>query len=257
MRFEGQVALITGAAAGIGWATAQRLGQEGARLVLVDKDASLLAKASEGLQRHSAGDISIIIGDVAEEETADRAVSSAMTNWQRLDVLVNNAGKNQHISDIEAVSPQDWDWLMASNLKGAFLMCQKAIPQMVKARRGSVVNISSISAFVGQEFDGVSTFAYNVTKAGLLQLTRSLASRYAREGVRVNSVCPGATRTESLVLETPAAIAAFWSALGEAHPMGRVAEPEEIAAVIAFVASSEAAFMTGSTIIADGGYLVR
>lgn len=257
MRFDSQVVLVTGAAAGIGRATAQRLAQEGARLVMVDIDAARLEAVADGLRDQGNGNVGLVVGDVAEEETARRAVTAAMTQWGRLDVLVNNAGKNQHVADLDAVTPQDWDHLMATNLKGAYLMCRHAIPLMLAAGRGSVVNVSSISAFVGQEFDGVSTFAYNVTKAGLLQLTRSLASRYARDGVRINAVCPGATRTESVAMETPAATAAFWAAVGETHPMGRVAEPEEIANLIAFVASGEAAFMTGSSIVVDGGYLVR
>ncbi len=257
MRFDRQVALVTGAGAGIGRATAQRLAKEGARLVMVDIDAARLGAVAGELRDQPNGAVSVVVGDVAEEGTARRAVSAAMTHWGRLDVLVNNAGKNQHVADLEAVTPQDWDHLMATNLKGAYLMCRHAIPQMLAAGHGNVVNVSSISAFVGQEFNGVSTFAYNVTKAGLVQLTRSLASRYARDGVRINAVCPGATRTESLALETPAATAAFWAAVGETHPMGRVAEPEEIAALIAFVASNETAFMTGSSIVIDGGYLVR
>lgn len=257
MRFDGKVAIVTGAAAGIGRAAAQRLAREGAHLVLVDRDAERLANVCADLAAPGTGEPEAVVGDVGIEQTARDAVARAQERWGQLDVLVNNAGKNQHIADIEDVGREEWDTLMAGNLTGAFLMCRHALGAMQARRQGSIVNVSSISAFVGQEFNGTSTFAYNVGKAGLVQLTRSLATRYAAEGIRVNAVCPGAVRTESLTLETPQATDAFWREVGKSHPLGRVGQPDEVAALIAFVASDEAAFMTGSAVVLDGGYLAR
>lgn len=128
---------------------------------------------------------------------------------------------------------------------------------MLRQRSGTIVNLASISSFVGQEMNGKSTFVYNVTKAGAVQLTRSLASRYARDGIRINCVCPGATRTNAIRIEDPVEPDSFWRAVGDAHPLGRVANPREIASVIVFLISDEASFMTGSAVVVDGGYLIR
>ncbi|HLX37105.1 MAG TPA: SDR family oxidoreductase, partial [Candidatus Binataceae bacterium] len=174
----------------------------------------------------------------------------------RIDVLVNNAGIH-FVRDITEMTVDEWDRLMNINLKSMFLCCKHVIPHMLKQKKGAIVNLASISSFIGQEMEGASTFAYNVTKAGALQLTTSLASRYAAEGIRVNCVCPGNVETNIIRRGNPAEVAEFWRLASRAEPMGRNAQPEEIANAILFLASDEASFITGCPLLVDGGYLAR
>lgn len=152
---------------------------------------------------------------------------------------------------------EDWDRLMDINLKSMFLCCKHVIPHMLKQKRGSIVNLASISTFVGQEMEGASTFAYNITKAGALQLTKSLATRYAAEGIRVNCVCPGNVETNIVKRATEREVTECWRQAAQSEPMGRNAQPNEIANAILFLASDEASFVTGCPVIVDGGYLAR
>jgi NAD(P)-dependent dehydrogenase (short-subunit alcohol dehydrogenase family) len=152
---------------------------------------------------------------------------------------------------------EEWDRLMDINLKSMFLCCKHVIPHMLKQNKGSIVNLASISSFIGQEMNGASTFAYNVTKAGALQLTKSLATRYAADGIRVNCVCPGNVETNILKRATPDEVAEFWREASRSEPIGRNAQAAEIANAILFLASDESSFVTGAPLIVDGGYLAR
>ena len=259
MRFEGKVAIITGAGSGIGRATARRLADEGARLVLNDIDQGYLDELSGSL----TADHRTVIGDVAQEQTAVRLAEAACEAYGRIDVLVNNVG-GLFIGEITDTSVEDWDRLMATNLRSMFLCCKHVLPTMLEQGSGSIVNLASISAFIGQEAEegGPSFFAYSVTKAGARQLATSLATRYAKNGIRVNAVSPGATRTRQVRHFMPGlsqeAEDAIWENAGaQGTPLGRVGRPEEIAAAIAFLASDEASFITGATLVADGGYLAK
>jgi len=151
----------------------------------------------------------------------------------------------------------EWDRMLDINLKSMFLCCKHVVPHMLAQRRGSIVNLASISSFIGQEMDGASTVAYNITKAGALQLTKSLASRYAADGIRVNCVCPGNVETNIIKRGTAEEVSQFWKAAQRAEPMGRNAQPEEIANAILFLASDESSFITGCPLLVDGGYLAR
>jgi NAD(P)-dependent dehydrogenase (short-subunit alcohol dehydrogenase family) len=259
MRLEDKVAIVTGAGSGIGQATARRFAEEGARLVLNDINESYLTELTESL----TSDYRTLVGDVAQEETARRLAETARTAWGRIDVLVNNVG-DLYIAEITETSVEDWDRLMATNLRSMFLCCKHVIPAMLEGGGGSIVNLSSISAFIGQEAEegGPSFFAYSVTKAGARQLATNLATRYAKDGIRVNAVAPGATRTKQVRHFLPDLSQededAIWENAGaQGTPMGRVGRPEEIAAAIAFLASDEASFVTGTTLVADGGYVAR
>jgi NAD(P)-dependent dehydrogenase (short-subunit alcohol dehydrogenase family) len=251
MRLKEKVAIVTGAASGIGRSTAILFAREGARLVLNDLDA----RALEAVQRSIDG-TRIVAGNVAEEDTARRLAEQAVSAFGRIDILVNNAGIH-FARDVTEMTVEEWDRLMDVNLKSMFLCCKYAVAQMLKQKNGAIVNLASISSFIGQEMNGVSTFAYNVTKAGALQLTKSLATRYASDGIRVNCVCPGNVETNIVKRSTPAEVAAFWRHASAAEPVGRNAQPEEIANAILFLASDESSFVTGAPLIVDGGYLAR
>jgi NAD(P)-dependent dehydrogenase (short-subunit alcohol dehydrogenase family) len=253
MRLQDKVAIVTGAASGIGRATALLFAREGARLVLNDLDAQGLETLIPQVSGQGARTVT---GSVADEAVVRRLAQEAISAFGRVDVLVNNAGVH-FVKDITEMTVAEWDRLMDINLKSMFLCCKHVIPQMLKQKRGAIVNLASISSYVGQEMNGASTFAYNVTKAGALQLTKSLASRYAADGIRVNCVCPGNVETNILKRATPAEVAEFWRQASRAEPIGRNAQPEEIANAILFLASDESSFVTGSPLIVDGGYLAR
>lgn len=258
--FKGKSAIVTGAASGIGRATAIRLAQGGADLVLSDLNPGALHEVADQLRALQAGRVQAVPADVSREEAAEAIVEAALGQAGRIDILVNAAGIH-HVGDIDEVSLDDWNRVIANNLTSMFLMARAVVPQMLKQGGGSIVSIGSVSSFVGQEMGGKSTFLYNVTKAGIRQLSTSLATRYAAAGIRVNCVCPGAVRTGmSLTPEQEAnepVRNAILSAMASGHPIERVAEPEEIAAVIAFLASDDASFVTGTAMPVDGGYLAR
>jgi NAD(P)-dependent dehydrogenase (short-subunit alcohol dehydrogenase family) len=253
MRLKDKIAIVTGAGSGIGRATAMLFAREGARLVLNDIDRQSLDKvaAQVGKDRNRT-----VAGDIAKEDTARRLAEEAIAVFGRIDVLVNNAGIH-FLKDVTEMSVEEWDRLMDINLKSMFLCCKHVIPHMLQLRKGSIVNLASISSFIGQEVEGASTFAYNITKAGALQLTKSLASRYAAEGIRVNCVCPGNVETNILKRDTAEEAAEFWRQAARLEPMQRNAQPEEIANAILFLASDEASFVTGCPLLVDGGYLSR
>lgn len=251
-----KVAIITGAANGIGKATALAFAKEGAKLVLNDINKNELLELKKELGVITSVDV--YAGDISLERTANSLVEIAINNYERIDILVNNAGIH-YIEDITEVTPEDFDHCIGVNMKSMFLCSKAVIPKMIEQQKGSIVNLGSISSFVGQEMMGKSTFLYNMTKAAATQLARSLATRYAKYGIRVNAVCPGAVRTEQIkekhVGDLP--LDDFWEGAGQSHPMKRHGSPNEIANAIVFLASDDSSFMTGSSMVVDGGYLAQ
>jgi len=254
MRLEGKVAIVTGAGSGLGEATALRFAEEGARLVVNDVRGDYLEAL---LSRVAGGPHEAAAGDVSQEETAARLAATALERFGRIDVLVNNAGI-MWVQDLTDTTVHDWDHVVGVNLKSMFLCSKHVLPAMLEQRSGSIVNLASISSFIGQEFGGVSTYLYNVTKAGALQLARSLASRYAGDGIRVNAVAPGATRTQQIRHHMPQLSGdeeeQIWDFAGtNLTPLGRVGRPQEIAEAILFLTSRESSFVTGAALAVDGG----
>ena len=255
-RFMGKVAIVTGAASGIGRATASRFASEGASVVGNDRDGRGLADAIASL----SGDEHLAIpGDIADEETATRMTEAALERFGRIDVLVNNAGIF-FAKDVTDVTTRDIERVFGINFIGMIWTCKHVIPGMLENGKGVIINLGSVSAFTGQEQEGKSQFLYNSSKAAVVQFSISLATRYARQGIRVTSVCPGVVRTNIMAAVYPdeSDRATVIEAGAEAMTaLGRPTDPDEIAATIAFLASDDATAIVGSPVIADGGFLVR
>jgi len=246
-RLTDRVALITGASSGIGAACAQRFAAEGARVVGLDvaePDPSFwkpIDAASSGTSFYRA--------DVRDESAVAAAVASTVAELGRIDVLVNSAGTGGG-GPVHLVQTDEWDRVLDINLKGTFFACKYVLAQMLEQRSGSVINIASVEGIEG--FEGGS--AYNASKGAVVLLTRNIAIDYGRRGIRANALCPG-------FIKTPLADAIFGEALAEpleriidATQLGRMGEPEEIAAAALFLASDDASYMTGQTLVVDGGY---
>jgi NAD(P)-dependent dehydrogenase (short-subunit alcohol dehydrogenase family) len=237
-----QVAIVTGAAGGVGRATVELLREQGAVVVAEDikPEVQALAEADPG--------VVALVGDVSEEETAMRAVALARERFGRLDILVNNAARVINRPIVET-SAAEWDAIMATNARGMFLHAREALRAMIPNRRGAIVNVGSYACFVALPTIG----AYAASKGAVAQLTRVLAVEAAAHGIRVNAVAPGDVETGILDEVRPDG-RAFLREHGSSSPIGRVAQPREIAEVIAFMASGRASYMTGSVVMADGGY---
>ncbi|MFD3437610.1 SDR family NAD(P)-dependent oxidoreductase [Streptomyces sp. NPDC058685] len=240
-RFEGQGALITGAARGIGAAIARRLASEGARVLVTDLDAEAAARTAEGIPGADS------LGcDVADRAQVEAAVAYTVERFGALHVLVNNAYSCAPDTPRLEDQPDDtWARDLDISLTGAFRCARAALPHLEVSGAGAIVNIGSVNA--EQDF---GNHAYSAAKAGLASLTRTLAGDAAPRGVRVNQVNPGTVRTPSWAGREESL-----AALGRVYPLGRVGEPEDIAAAVAFLASRDAAWITGITLRVDGGLL--
>jgi NAD(P)-dependent dehydrogenase (short-subunit alcohol dehydrogenase family) len=251
-RLLGKSAVITGAANGIGRATAELFASEGANVVAADIDADELNRLCENLQSRGAV-VAAVVGDVSKPEDAKRMIEAAVDRYGRLDVLVANAGVIPLLTIVEA-RPDDWDEVMAVDGRGMFLSCKYAIEAMLKTGGGSIVCLSSISGVAGQK--GQST--YGPAKFVASGLTKHLAVEWADRGIRVNAVAPGTIKTERVrrLPDEPGG-REYIEEIERMHPMGRLGEPEEVAQAIAFLASDQASFVTGAILPVDGGYLAR
>lgn len=249
MDFTGKVALITGAASGMGAATAREFAAAGGHVVIIDLNA--------GLARNVAAEIGVqepIIGDVSDSAFCRRAVEMTLKRHGRLDILVNCAGIIFR-ADAQGTSDENWRRVMAVNVDGVFFMSRAAIGQMKKQGSGVIINFGSIWGGVGAA--GVA--AYCASKGAVHNLTRAMALDHARDGIRINAVCPGEVNTPMLASGRPSPpTPEDLKKLGETVvPMGRLADPVEIARVVLFLASDAASYMTGSLVTVDAGYTAR
>jgi NAD(P)-dependent dehydrogenase (short-subunit alcohol dehydrogenase family) len=248
---QNRIAVVTGAANGIGAATTHRLHQEGARVALLDVDQAGGKALADQLGAERA---LFITCDVTSEDQVAAAVGATIDHFGRVDVLVNNAGVNAYF-DAETMTLQEWERFFALDLRACWLCSKHVLPHLRRQRQGVIVNVASIHARLTVK----GMFPYAAAKSGILGLTRSLALDYGSQGIRVVAVSPGWTRTrlvEEALAQQPDPQAARAQALAM-HPLGRIAEPEEIAAVVTFAASEDASYITGVTIAVDGGLSAR
>jgi NAD(P)-dependent dehydrogenase (short-subunit alcohol dehydrogenase family) len=254
-QLQGKVALITGAASGLGLAVARQMAAAGARLVLVDWDQANLQVATGELEGAGA-EVKSVKGDVSEEATATDATDLAKSAFGRLDVLFNNAGIDPlRARSVTETDVADWDRIIAVNVKSAYLMTRAAIPVMQAGGGGSIVNTASIAGLR----PGADETAYSVSKAAMVSLTAATALDFAAAGIRANCVCPGfmemvmTDRRRDLTEQQQAARAAGAAAL---VPLGRQGTYEEVARAVLFLAGPDASYITGVALVVDGGLLL-
>ena len=250
MRFQDKVVVVTGAGSGIGKATALAFGREGAKVVATDLNATSAQAVADQI-RGAGGQAESLQVDVSVAADVERMVTTTVERLGRLDVLMNNAGIFFQVP-LAQVPEDQWDRLISINLKGVYLGCKYALPQMIRQGKGAIVNTASIAGLRG--FAGYST--YGASKGGVVQLTKAFALEVARVGIRVNCVCPGIIETAMMdqgVAEMGLDRSMFVQLAGAAHPMGRIGRPEEVAAAILFLASDDASFITGIALSVDGG----
>jgi len=248
-RLEGKSALITGGASGIGLATARLFLEEGAAVTIADIDEVALEQAQATLG--PLGSLASVAGDVASMEVGRRMVASAIAAHGKLDILFCNAGIPARIS-IDELTEEQWDRVLAVNLKGMFTLVKAAVPHMKERGSGVIVLTGSELSFVGDP----ETPAYSASKGAVLTLTKSLALDLVRYGIRVNAICPGTTMTPLIAreLETVPDREAMLRELETWGPIGRTADPLEQAHGVLFLASDEASYAVGTTLLLDGGF---
>lgn len=250
MLLENKVALITGAGNGIGRATAVRFACEGASVVIADLDDAGLAETQQQIA-DAGGEVTAVAGSVTSREDVQKMVDTGVSTYGGLNILINNAGITRDglttrikEGEVRLMSDENWNAVLDVNLKGTWLCSQLAAVPMIEAGAGRIVNTTSIAAL-----GNVGQANYSASKAGVIGLTKSLALEWARYGIAVNCVAPGGVKTR-MTESIPEKVMEY---LMEGVPFGRLAEPEEIAAVHAFLSSKEASFITGQIIFVDGG----
>lgn len=244
--FEGKSVFITGAASGLGRATAVHLGSLGARVVVGDVDEEQ-GRATVSTVTAAGGTASFVRCDVTDEASVNAAVAHAVSEYGGLDLAVNNAGIAHHPQDLHELAVEEFDKVIAVDLRGTFLCLKAELPLMLAAGGGAIVNMASNAGVK----NAPAMAGYTAAKHGVVGLTKNAALQYARRGIRINAVCPGTVLTEGLA-GYPEETQAEW---GKLVPMGRLGAPHEIAESVAFLLSEQSSFITGAMLLADGGLM--
>ena len=245
-RLENKVAIVTGGGSGIGRATCRKFLEAGARVVVADRNRAG-AEETRALIGGTDENTAVAQVDISRAEQVESMVQDAVARFGKLDVLMNGAAILIRTPPLIEVTELDWDLMLDTNTKGTFLCCKYAIPAMLASGGGSIINIASMSGVQGPSY----SVAYSVSKAGVIHLSKVASGQYVSQGVRVNSISPGGVNTPQMRGST--AGAEEFQRRSAEHPMGRVGEPEEIANLIAWLASDEASFVSGVNYIIDGG----
>ena len=244
MDLSGKVAIVTGAGRGLGWAIAERLARDGGRLVIADVDLPGAQEKAAVLRLRQGESLAIRV-EVSRWPEVQKMVAETVGKFGRIDILVNNAGILGPYSPVEDYPEEQWDRVIAVNLKGTFLCCKAVLPVMKRQGSGSIVNIASVAGKEGN----ASMAPYSVSKGGIITLTKTLGKELAASNIRVNAVSPALLDTDMTQAMTPEQRASLTSKI----PMGRLGLPEEVAAVVKFLASEEASFVTGQCYDISGG----
>jgi NAD(P)-dependent dehydrogenase (short-subunit alcohol dehydrogenase family) len=250
-RLKDRVVLITGGGTGIGRASAEACAAQGAQIAVAGRRPEPLAETVSVI-RDRGGRAIAVAGDVGVAEDAARIVRETLREFGQLDVLVNCAGQ-ELVANVLDTSEDWWDRVLDTNLKAVYLLSREALPHMIERRRGVIINVASQLAFVGAR----NFAAYTASKGGVINLTRAMSLDHAKDGIRVNALCPGAVDTPLLrrQFENSEGPQGTLEDLANLHPVGRLGRPEEIAHATVFLASDESSFMTGSMLVMDGGYI--
>jgi NAD(P)-dependent dehydrogenase (short-subunit alcohol dehydrogenase family) len=251
VRFEGKVAVITGGGSGIGRGCSLRLASEGAQVVIVDRNMES-ASETAGSITESGGSAIAIEADVTDAAAVERMVEGAVSEFGGIDILFNNAGM-ELFKDFLETTEEDWDRVLAVNLKSVFLCSRSVVPHMITRGGGAIVNTASVNSFKGAG----RLVAYCASKAGVLLVTRSLAIALGPQGIRVNCVCPSLVNTpmtERWLAGVPDRERALTTAKN-GHPLKRIGEPSDIAAAVSYLASDDASWVTGASLAVDGGWM--
>ena len=252
MQLDGKVAIVTGAASGIGAAIVDVFLEAGGRVVAVDRDPDLPARVQPFGPRPEM--LRCVVGDVAEEAAAAAYTNAALDAFGRIDVMINNAAVSV-VKPIHEHTPEEWDRVLGINVKSLYWSARHVVPVMKAQGGGLFLNTGSISSVVGIPGQG----AYAPSKGAVAQITRQMAIEYARDGIRANAVCPGTVDTPMLrkAAEDSGNPKAFLDGLAAGHPIGRIAAAEEIAQFFLFLASDRARFFTGAVLMIDGGFTAQ